>query len=94
MQDTPGGHKNTRFDNLLGYYLLQTRIDEANKANQHNMLIIPANIENITLALPMQKEQGQVTLQRQNTEIFKEIFSEKEYWGLSPNFYIHASVFD
>ncbi len=34
------------------------------------------------------------TLQRQNTEILKQIFPEKEYWGLSPNFHIHASVSD
>jgi hypothetical protein len=31
-------------------------------------------------------------LQRQNTEISKQIFPEKEYWGLIPNFHIHASV--
>jgi hypothetical protein len=31
-------------------------------------------------------------LQRQNTEISKQIFPKKEYRGLSPNFYIHASV--
>jgi hypothetical protein len=34
------------------------------------------------------------TLQRQNTEISKQIFPEKEYRGLSPNFHIHASVSD
>jgi hypothetical protein len=34
------------------------------------------------------------TLQRQNTEISKQVFSEKEYLGLSPNFHIHASVSD
>ncbi len=34
------------------------------------------------------------TLQRQNTEISKQIFPEKEYRGLSPNFHIHASVGD
>jgi hypothetical protein len=34
------------------------------------------------------------TLQRQNTEILKQIFPEKEFWGLSPNFHIHASVSD
>ena len=32
------------------------------------------------------------TLQRQNTEISKQIFPEKEYRGLSPNFHIHVSV--
>ncbi len=31
---------------------------------------------------------------RQNTEISKKIFPEKEYRGLSPNFLIHASVSD
>jgi hypothetical protein len=36
----------------------------------------------------------QPTLQRQNTEISKQIFPEKEYRGLSPNFHIHASVSD
>ncbi len=34
------------------------------------------------------------TLQRKNTEISKQIFPEKEYRGLSPNFHIHASVSD
>ena len=32
------------------------------------------------------------TLQRQNTEISKQIFPEKEYRGLSSNVHIHASV--
>jgi hypothetical protein len=35
---------------------------------------------------------GLNTLQRQNTEISKQIFPEKEYRGLSPNFHIHVSV--
>ncbi len=34
------------------------------------------------------------TLQRQNTEISKQIFPEKEYRSLSPNIHIHASVID
>jgi hypothetical protein len=33
-------------------------------------------------------------LQRQNTEISKQIFPEKEYRGLSPNFHIYTSVSD
>ncbi len=33
-------------------------------------------------------------LQRQNTEILKQIFPENEYRGLSPNFHIHTSVSD
>jgi hypothetical protein len=36
----------------------------------------------------------QYTLQRQNTEISKQIFPENEYQGLSPDFHIHASVSD
>jgi hypothetical protein len=32
------------------------------------------------------------TLQRQNAENLKQIFTEKEYRGLSPNFHIHVSV--
>jgi hypothetical protein len=40
-----------------------------------------------------QSEEGWLsTLQRQNTEISKQIFPEKEYQGLSPNFHIHTSV--
>jgi hypothetical protein len=34
------------------------------------------------------------SLQRQHTEISKQIFTEKDYRGLSPNFHIHASVSD
>jgi hypothetical protein len=34
------------------------------------------------------------TLQRENTEISKQIFPELEWRGLSPNFHIHASVSD
>ncbi len=33
-------------------------------------------------------------LQRQNTDISKQIFPEKEYRGLSPNFHILVSVRD
>ncbi len=32
------------------------------------------------------------TLQRQNAKNLKQIFPEKEYQGLSPNFHIHVSV--
>ncbi len=32
------------------------------------------------------------SLQRQNAENLKQIFPEKEYRGLSPNFHIHVSV--
>ncbi len=32
------------------------------------------------------------TLQRQNAENWKQMFPEKEYRELSPNFHIHVSV--
>jgi hypothetical protein len=35
-----------------------------------------------------------IALQGQNTKISKQIFPEKEYRGLSPNFHIHVSVID
>ncbi len=43
---------------------------------------------------PNSSHAGWGALQRQNTEISKQIFPEKEYRGLSPNFHIHASVSD
>ncbi len=36
----------------------------------------------------------QCALQRKNTEFLKQIFPEKEYRGLGPNFHIHVSVSD
>jgi len=58
------------------------------------------NLKNSSTASKIPLEVGEVagggfgigTLQRQNTEISKHIFPEKEYRGLSPNFHIHASV--
>ncbi len=35
---------------------------------------------------------ARATLQRQNAENLKQIFPEKEYQGLSPNFHIHVYV--
>jgi hypothetical protein len=35
---------------------------------------------------------GKYALQRKNAENLKQIFPEKEYRGLSPNFHIHVSV--
>ena len=37
-------------------------------------------------------EKAVTALQRQNAENLKQIFPEKEYWGLSPNFHIQVSV--
>jgi hypothetical protein len=37
-------------------------------------------------------KQAAYALQRQNAENLKQIFPEKEYRGLSPNFHIHVSV--
>jgi hypothetical protein len=44
-------------------------------------------MEGETLDFPLE-----FTLQRQNVENVKQIFPEKEYRGLSPNFHIHVSV--
>ncbi len=33
-----------------------------------------------------------IAMQRQNAENLKQIFPEKEYRGLSPNFHIHVSM--
>jgi hypothetical protein len=40
------------------------------------------------------EEERRCDLKRHNTEISKQIFPEKEYRGLSPNFHIHVSVSD
>ncbi len=44
--------------------------------------------------MPNARAKNLNTLQRQNTEISKQIFPEKEYRSLCPNFHIHASVSD
>ncbi len=38
------------------------------------------------------KDDNYCTLHRQNAENWKQIFPEKEYRGLSPNFHTHVSV--
>ncbi len=54
---------------------------------------VPAGLCHQGHSLP--KEKSTPTLgQRQNTEISKQIFPEKEYRGLSPYFHIHASLSD
>ncbi len=40
---------------------------------------------------PNSNPPGQPTLQRQNAENLKQIFPEKEFRGLHPNFHIHVS---
>ncbi len=42
----------------------------------------------------LQKTGSLFRMQRHNTKISKQIFPEKEYRGLSPNFHIRASVSD
>ncbi len=46
----------------------------------------------LTFCEPTSAQQGRTTLQRQNAENLKQIFPEKEYRGLSPNFHIHESA--
>jgi hypothetical protein len=50
------------------------------------VLLLPKNVS-YTDAHPTR-----YALQRQNAENLKQIFPEKEYRGLSPNFHIHVSV--
>ncbi len=59
-------------------------------SNEHIVLCTKYN--NIQYFLEQRDVQD--TLKRQNAEILKKIFPEKEYRGLSPNFHIHASVSD
>jgi hypothetical protein len=49
---------------------------------------------NTRLPVLNDREKARCALQRQNTEFSKQIFPEKEYRGLVPNFHIHASVSD
>ncbi len=52
-------------------------------------------VENlVTLSLQHYIVTDSTTLQRKNSEILKQIFPEKEYQGLSPNFHIHTYVSD
>ncbi len=55
-------------------------------------------VNSLVLVLPLSEvnewETNGYTLQRQNKEISKQIFPEKEYRGLSSNFNLHASVSD
>jgi hypothetical protein len=53
----------------------------------------PTAVHHTAMAV-RQATSAQHALQRQNTEILKQIFPEKDHRGLSPNFHIHASVGD
>jgi hypothetical protein len=79
-------------------------LDDHFTAKQNKAFIIPRNpyqdgawlmlhsVLHQRLLLPLSGPQSYWnsyhTLKRQNTEISKQIFPEKEYWGLSPNFHI------
>jgi hypothetical protein len=59
----------------------------------------PRGLQNAHVLLPWSDSRGLdnahaccPALQRQNAENVKQIFPEKEYRGLSPNFHIHVSV--
>jgi hypothetical protein len=56
--------------------------------------ITDRNIQSALLLVACCSKGARCTLQRQNTEISKQIIPEKEYRGPSPNFHIHASVSD
>jgi hypothetical protein len=61
---------------------------------------LPDEVSRARICKPFKRSPGidyqawRPALQRQNTEISKQIFPEKEYRGLSPDFYIPASVSD
>jgi hypothetical protein len=67
-------------------------VQEQRKIPQHSH----ARADNYTVKKGYRffRPQTDVTLQRQKTEILKQIIPEKEYRGLSPNFHIHVSVSD
>jgi hypothetical protein len=57
---------------------VRAKLDYSNPSQQHSLFAVGTP----------------PALQRQNTEISKQIFPEKEYRGLSPNFHLHVSVSD
>ncbi len=48
--------------------------------------------ENASKLMKMTRTHSSTALQRQIAENLKQIFPDKEYRGLSPNFHIHVSV--
>jgi hypothetical protein len=48
--------------------------------------------EGLQIVNEPKRTRGKSALQRQNAENLKQIFPEKEYWDLCPNFHIHVSV--
>jgi hypothetical protein len=57
--------------------------------------VVSVGLKGIVRAFELGRLIQSTALQRQNTEISsKQIFPQKEYRGLSPNFHIHASVSD
>ncbi len=54
---------------------------------RYSLLLISKKFCDLTIDVPVV-----YTLQRQNAENFQQIFPEKEYRGLSPNFHIYVSV--
>jgi hypothetical protein len=57
--------------------------------NSANIILL--KVQKAFVIIPL-KPASDSALQRQNAENLKQIFPEKEYRGLSPNFYIHVSV--
>jgi hypothetical protein len=74
---------------LKNFKLTVTCIVKVQKLKHYSFLIL-ATRTNTT----RDKTALRYALQRQNTEISKQIFPEKEYRGISPNFHIHASLSD
>jgi hypothetical protein len=67
-----------------------SQAEETYHSDSQNRHMTPQPIRKDSRLCPIIK--GRHTLQRQNAENLKQIFPEKEYRGLSPNFHFHMSV--
>jgi hypothetical protein len=73
------------------------RTSDTAKYTVKKFIDIAAPIRDVTYQTLLGRNNLYVTslsLQRQNAENLKQMFPEKEYRGLSPNFHIHVSVSD
>jgi hypothetical protein len=75
-------------------WVAEINVTACNSASANNSLYHPeaAMVESLHCRLKVALRD--LALQRQNTKFSKQIFQEKEYWGLVPNFHIQGSVRD
>jgi hypothetical protein len=79
---------------FLIYKEIQSGAVQSHTYMKKGFLIYEGMRKNFTIYEVRIEEAVSHALQRQNIEISKQIFPEKEYRGLNPNFHIHASVSD